>query len=49
MIKRYVPGCVKQIELRADGEFLSWEAVKALLKEGIRSSSATKYANRCLR
>jgi hypothetical protein len=35
LIKRYVPGCVKQIELRADGEFLSWEAVKALLKEGI--------------
>ena len=35
MIKRYVPGCVKQIELRADGEFLSWEAVTALLKEGI--------------
>jgi hypothetical protein len=35
MIKRYVPGCVKQIELRADGEFLSWEAVTALLKEGL--------------
>jgi hypothetical protein len=35
LIKRYVPGCVRQIELRADGEFLSWEAVKALLKEGI--------------
>lgn len=29
-IKAYLPGCVRQILLRADGEFLSWESIKAL-------------------
>lgn len=34
-LQRYVPGCVKKIVVRADGEFLSWEAVNVLLKEGL--------------
>jgi hypothetical protein len=29
-IKTYLPGCVQQVLLRADGEFLSWESIKAL-------------------
>ena len=29
-IKAYLPGCVRQVLLRADGEFLSWESIKAL-------------------
>jgi len=33
-IKRHLPGCVQHVLLRADGEFLSWEAVKASRKAG---------------
>jgi hypothetical protein len=33
-IKRHLPGCVQNVLLRADGEFLSWEAVKASLDTG---------------
>lgn len=32
--KRYLPGCVKEVILRGDGEFISWESVKAALDEG---------------
>jgi hypothetical protein len=33
-IKNHLPGCVKQVLLRADGEFLSWQSVKAALEAG---------------
>ena len=33
-IKQHLPGCVQHVLLRADGEFLSWEAVKASLDAG---------------
>lgn len=31
-IKAHLPGCVRQVLLRADGEFQSWESVKAVRK-----------------
>jgi len=34
VFKRYLPGCVKKVILRGDGEFISWEAVKAAREEG---------------
>jgi hypothetical protein len=34
MFKKYLPGCVKKVILRGDGEFISWEAVKAAREEG---------------
>ena len=33
-LKDQLPGCVKTVLLRADGEFLSWEAVAAAIEEG---------------
>ena len=30
-IRQHLPGCVQNVLLRADGEFLSWESVKAAL------------------
>ena len=33
-LKRYLPGCVKEVILRGDGEFISWESVEAALEEG---------------
>ncbi len=33
-IKKYLPGCVKNVILRGDGEFISWEAVQAAFDEG---------------
>jgi len=32
--KKYLPACVKKVILRGDGEFISWEAVKAAREEG---------------
>lgn len=32
--KRYLPGCVKEVILRGDGEFISWEGVKAAFEQG---------------
>lgn len=32
--RKYLPGCVKEVILRGDGEFMSWEAVKAAREEG---------------
>jgi hypothetical protein len=32
--KKYLPGCVKDVILRGDGEFISWDAVKAATEEG---------------
>jgi hypothetical protein len=34
VFKKYLPGCVKKVILRGDGEFISWEAVKAAREEG---------------
>ena len=33
-IKKYLPACVKKVILRGDGEFISWESVKAAEDEG---------------
>ena len=33
-IKARLPGCVKEVVVRADGEFLSWTSISALIKEG---------------
>jgi hypothetical protein len=32
--KKYLPACVQKVILRGDGEFISWEAVKAAREEG---------------
>jgi len=32
--KKYLPGCVKRVILRGEGEFISWESVKAATDEG---------------
>jgi hypothetical protein len=32
--KKYLPGCVERVIIRSDGEFISWEAVKAAIEEG---------------
>ncbi|TVM00418.1 MAG: hypothetical protein CV087_13695 [Candidatus Brocadia sp. WS118] len=32
--KKYLPGCVKKVILRGDGEFIGWESVEAALEEG---------------
>jgi len=34
VFKKYLPGCVREVILRGDGEFISWEAVKAAREEG---------------
>lgn len=34
VFKKYLPGCVKEVILRGDGEFISWESVKAAREEG---------------
>ena len=41
-IKEHLPGCVKDVLLRADGEFLSWESVEAAIKAGFRFIIANK-------
>jgi hypothetical protein len=33
-IKNHLPGCVQEVLLRADGEFLSWKSVEAALDAG---------------
>ncbi len=33
-IKLRLPGCVKEVVVRADGEFLSWASISALIEEG---------------
>ena len=41
-IRVQLPGCVRHILIRADGEFCSWEAVKAALEERIEFIFANK-------
>jgi hypothetical protein len=33
-IENHLPGCVQEVLLRADGEFLSWQSVKAAIEAG---------------
>ena len=33
-IKEHLPGCVREVLLRADSEFLSWESIEAAMKAG---------------
>ena len=35
-IRHHLPGCVQNVLLRADGEFLSWEAVKVSIEAGYK-------------
>lgn len=41
-IRVWLPGCVRHVLIRADGEFCSWEAVKAALEEGLEFIFANK-------
>ena len=34
-IKNHLPGCVRKVLLRADGEFLCWQSVKAAIEAGL--------------
>ena len=44
-IKSYLPGCVQKVLFRADGEFLSWQAVQACLTSGFQFVIANKGCN----
>lgn len=41
-ISAYLPGCVKNVLLRADGEFFSWQSVEAAMEEGFDFIIANK-------
>lgn len=41
-IRVQMPGCVRYVLVRADGEFCSWEVVKAALEEGLEFIFANK-------
>jgi hypothetical protein len=43
-IKEQLPGCVKEVLFRADGEFFSWESVCACIEAGFDYIIATKGA-----
>lgn len=43
-IKPQLPGCVKKVLFRGDGEFFSWESVKACMEEGFDYIIANKGA-----
>jgi G:T-mismatch repair DNA endonuclease (very short patch repair protein) len=43
--KKYLPGCVRRVLLRGDGEFISWEAVKAAKEEGYDFIFGNKACN----
>ena len=44
-IKRQLPGCVKKVLFRGDGEFFSWESVFACIEEGFDFIIANKGAS----
>jgi len=44
-IKTHLPSCVHFVLLRADGEFLSWESVKAAIESGFRFIFGNKGCN----
>ncbi len=41
-IKNHLPGCVQEVLLRADGEFLSWQSVQAAMEAGFDFIIANK-------
>jgi hypothetical protein len=41
-IKGHLPGCVQQVLLRADGEFLSWQSIQASIVAGFQFIIANK-------
>jgi hypothetical protein len=43
--RKYLPGCVRRVILRADGEFISWESVEASLTEGYQFIFANKVCH----
>jgi Transposase DDE domain group 1 len=43
--RKYLPGCVKGVLLRGDGEFIGWEPVKAALEEGYDFIFGNKASN----
>lgn len=43
--KKYLPGCVKTVILRGDGEFISWESVEAAISEGYLFIFGNKRCN----
>jgi len=43
--RKYLPGCVKRVILRGDGEFISWDAVKAAIEEGYNFIFGNKVCN----
>jgi hypothetical protein len=45
MIKAQLPGCVKHVLLRADGEFLSWLSVQAAIAAGFQFVIANRGCN----
>lgn len=45
--KKYLPGCVKEVILRGDREFISWDAVKAATEEGCDFILGNKACNPC--
>jgi hypothetical protein len=44
-IKAQLPGCVKKVLFRGDGEFFSWKSVSACMEEGFDFIIANKGAN----
>ena len=44
-IKDHLPGCVQEILLRADGEFLSWESIASAMDAGFQFIIANKGCN----
>jgi hypothetical protein len=44
-IQDHLPGCVQQVLLRADGEFLSWQSVAACIEAGFDFIIANKGCN----
>ncbi|MDR4509449.1 MAG: transposase [Candidatus Brocadiaceae bacterium] len=43
--KKYLPGCVQEVRLRGDGEFISWESVEAAEAEGYQYIFGNKGCN----
>jgi len=46
-LKSQLPGCVKRVLLRADGEFMSWQAIAAALEEGFDFIIANRGCRPC--
>jgi hypothetical protein len=44
-IKNHLPGCVQQVLVRADGEFLNWQSISACIQAGFDYIIANKLCN----